>query len=316
VISTTKLALSEEARVYLEARPPERPFWEREIDELRWEMREQCLSGGGEPEPVASVEDTSAGGVPARLFRPKGAERDVFIWIHGGGWMMGDIECSDRLARAIANRAACAVLLIAYRLAPEHTFPAAIDDCWTATLWVSKRFDRVAVGGDSAGGNLAAAVALRCRDHGVALAHQLLVYPALQPDVDSDFFRAFRERYQRFLGHRDFGADSQEGIRRVWEVYIPDPLQRTLPDAAPMWAASVAGVAPATIITAEHDVLRGEGEAYARRLRDEGVDVELINYEGQLHGFFYLIGVMDAARDAVGRAAMALRSSLTPTYFH
>jgi acetyl esterase len=309
--STTELTLSDEARAYLEARRPELPFWDRDIDELRREMREECLSGGGEPEPVASIEGVNAGDVPARQYWPKGAERDVFVWMHGGGWMLGDIDCSDRLSRAIANRAHCAVLSIAYRLAPEHTFPAAIDDAWTATAWASERFERVAVGGDSAGGNLAAAVALRCRDRGVALAHQLLVYPALQPDVDSDFFRAFRTRYRHFLGERDFGADSQEGIRRVWEVYIPDPLQRTHPDAAPMCAASVAGVAPATIITAEHDVLRGEGEAYAHRLRDEHVAVELINYDGQLHGFFYLLGVMEAAHDAVERASLALRRAFT-----
>jgi acetyl esterase len=305
---TTKLTLSEEARAYLATRPPRPPFWERDVDALRREMREECLSSGGEPEPVASVEEVNACDVPARLYWPKGAERDVFIWIHGGGWMLGDLDCSDRLARAIANRAGCAVLSIAYRLAPEHTFPAAIDDAWAATVWASERFERVAVGGDSAGGNLAAAVALRCRDRGVTLAHQLLVYPALQSDADSDFYRGFRERYRHF-GQGDFGADSQEGIRRVWEVYVPDPLQRTHPDAAPMRAASLADVAPATIITAEHDILRGEGQAYARRLRDEDVDVELINYDGQFHGFFYLLGVMEAARDAIERAATALRRS-------
>jgi acetyl esterase len=305
---TTKPVLSEEACAFLEARPPGPPFWERDIEVLRREMREECLAACGEPEPVALVEDVDAGGVPARLYWPETGERDVFIWIHGGAWMLGDIDCFDSLARALANRARCAVLSIGYRLAPEHPFPAAIEDAWAATAWASERFDQVSVGGDSAGGNLAAAVALRCRDRGIALAHQLLVYPALDSDVDSDSYRRFRELYRNF-GPGDFGAESQEGVRRVWEVYVPDPLQRAHPDAAPMRAASLAGVASATIITAEHDILRGDGEAYADRLRREGVDVELITYDGQLHGFFHLLGAMGDARDAVERASTALRRS-------
>jgi len=303
---TGKLTLNEEARSYLETRPLRPPFWECDLDELREQMREECIAGGGDPEPVASIDDVDAGGVPARLYRAEDAGRDGFVWIHGGGWMLGDLDGYDSLVRYLANRAGCAVLSIDYRLAPENPFPAAIEDAWAATLWASAQFDRVAVGGDSAGGNLAASVALRCRDRGFALTHQVLVYPALDSAVYSDFYRTFKETYRDFCPG-DFGAESQEGIRRVWELYVPDPLQRVHPDAAPMRAASLAGVAPATIITAEHDILRGEAEGYARRLTSDGVVVEIIQYDGQLHGFFGLVGVIADARDAAAKAATALR---------
>jgi acetyl esterase len=302
----SKLVLNEQARAHLEGRVPQPPFWERDIADVRREMREECLAAGGVAEPMASVDELSVGGVPSRLYRPLGGERNVTLWFHGGAWMLGDLDCHDSLVRALANRARCAFLAIDYGLAPEHPFPAGIEDAWAATVWASSRFERVAVGGDSAGGNLAAVVALRCRDGGIPLAHQLLVYPVLDYAVDSDFYREFRRRYRSF-GPGDYGTESCDGMRRVWEVYVPDPAQRVEPDAAPMRAASLAGVAPATIITAEHDILRGEAERYAERLQAEGVEVEVINYESQLHGFFHLLGRFDDARDAVERAAAAIR---------
>jgi len=257
---------------------------------------------------VASVEEVNAGGVSARLYRPVGGELNVFIWLHGGAWMMGDVECYDAVARALANRAGCAVLSVDYRLAPEHRYPVPVDDCWVATEWAASQFDLVAVGGDSAGGNLGAAVALRARDRGLALALQLLVYPVLDyAAVDSPFYNDFRERYEEFAGATGIGAQHQEMIRYIWTIYVPDMSQRGQQDASPLQAASVAGVAPAVIITAEHDILRGEAGDYARRLQDEGVAVELHEYPGQVHGFFHLLGVMDDARDAVNKASEAIR---------
>lgn len=305
--------LNEEARAYLLQQPAGRPFWERDIEDLRQQMRDECREGGGAPEPVAQVEAVDAGGVPARLYRPRRDERAVFVWFHGGAWMLGDLDCHDNLARAIANRAGCAVLSVDYRLAPDHRFPAAIDDAWTATRYAVARFVQVAVGGDSAGGNLAAAVALRCRDRGTRLDHQILVYPVLDTMVDSPFYERFRDRYRHFLADNriaeggDFGAESQEGIRRVCEHYVPVAADRLLPDASPLRAASLAGVAPATVVAAEHDVLRGDSEAYARRLRDAGVPVELTVYPGQVHGFFHLLGAMADARRATRQVADALR---------
>jgi acetyl esterase len=305
--------ISEEARQYLWSRQQNEPFWEREFDVLRREMRDECAAGGGVPEAVASVEEIDAERVPCRLYTAAERSSDVFVWIHGGGWALGDLDCFDSMCRAVANRVPCSVLSVDYRLAPEHVFPAAIDDVWTAVHWASRRFEAVAVGGDSAGGNLAASVALRCRDRGVALTHQLLVYPALEPAVDSEFANEFRRRYRSFRGDNglpdpnlDFGADSQEGVRRVWEIYIPEPARRVLSDASPVHAASLAGLAPATIVLAEHDILRGEGLAYAARLRSDGVSTEVVTYPGQIHGFFHLLGAFSDARDAVDQVSAKL----------
>lgn len=212
----------------------------------------------------------------------------------------------------LANRAGCAVLSVDYRLAPEHHFPAAIEDAWAATLWASGRFDQIAVGGDSAGGNLAAAVSLRARDNGVESALQLLVYPVLDyAAVQGSFFDDFRQRYAEFGGDAGFGTRHGDSVRHMWEVYIPDPSQRLEQNASPMHAASARDLAPAVIITAEHDILRGEADAYARRLEAEDVPVELRRYEGQIHGFFSQLETMDDARDAIDTLAAALRRAFS-----
>lgn len=301
---------NEQARAYLAAQPPKRPFWERGVAELRREYRDEAVAAAGDPEPLASVDEVIVAGVPARLYRPSASDNDVLVWLHGGAWMVGDLDSYDAVVRAIANRASCAVLSVDYRLAPENPYPAAIEDAWTATQWAAEHYSRVAVGGDSAGGNLAAAVALRARDGGVAVALQLLIYPVLDYRPDSPSYEAYRERYEYFAGIEQFGAHSQEGIRHIWRIYAPEPARRAEPDASPLQAASLRGVAPALIITAEHDILRQEGEAYARRLDAAGVPVDLINYEGQVHNFYLHLATMDDARHAVDRTAHALRSAL------
>ena len=140
--------------------------------------------------------------MPARLYRPSGDEQDVLIWIHGGGWIHGDLDCYEGVARALANRADCAVLAIDYRLAPEHPFPGWIRRCMDGGEWANANFAKVAVAGDSSGGNLAAAVALRARDRGIELALQLLVYPVLDNTAATAYKRLFRERYSTFRGPR------------------------------------------------------------------------------------------------------------------
>jgi acetyl esterase len=280
--------------------------WKRPIAEQRREVREAVLAYSGEAEPVASVEDLEVGGVPARLYRPRGST-GALVWFHGGGWAVGGIDEHDPFARAIANRADCAVLSVDYRLAPEHPYPAAIEDCWAATEWACGRFDRVAVGGDSAGGNLAAAVALRARDAAVELALQLLVYPGLDPELGTPFAKEFVDHYTEFAGMKRFGEDAWLGVRYAWRLYVPDPERRTEPDVSPLRAPSLAGLAPATMILAEHDIVRGEGEEYAARLEQEGVAVELRSYEGQVHGFYGLLGATKDADDALAYSAQALR---------
>ena len=303
-----------EARPYIELRRTKPPAWERDLEERRRELRDETRALGGDPERVAWTEELSAGEVRARLYRPDGGERNVLVWLHGGAWVLGDLETCDRVARLLATRARCAMLTVDYRLAPEHPYPAAVDDCWAAATWAAARFDRMAVGGDSAGGNLAAAVALRARDATLPVVLQVLVYPVLDhAAVDGPFHAAFRERYATFAGDAGFGERHADSVRAMWEVYVPDAGRRLEPDASPQQAASLAGVAPALIVTAEHDVLRGEAEAYARRLATDAIPVELREYAGQVHAFFHQPGAMRDARDAIDVAAAMLVDAFVPT---
>lgn len=302
-----------EVRRYFESSGPNRAPWPGDIRVLRRQTREEAMSVRGQLESVAAVETLSIGGIPSRLYHPAGppsaggepdgADRNVLVWLHGGGWMHGDLDCYEGVARALANRARCAVLAVDYRLAPEHPFPAGFDDVWAAIEWSAGNFDRVAVAGDSSGGNLAAAAAIKARDRNVQVAAQVLVYPVLDSRADTEFKRTFRARYARFANQPDFGPATSERIHHIWETYVPDPAMRDCPYASPAHAGMLRGVAPAMIITAEHDILRWEGQEYARRLRAEDVRVALRDYTGQIHGFFQMRGVMSAAQDAMDLAA-------------
>ncbi len=288
--------LNEQARAYLTLHPPPPdPDWGTDVEDVRRDLdeeyrvaREEYIAAYGEPEPVASVEELSVDGVPARLYRPAGDEREALVWLHGGAWLGGDPDGYDVVLRALANRAGCAILNVDYRLAPEHRFPAAVDDCWAAIEWAAARFDRIAVGGDSAGGNLAAAMALRARERGgPRLALQLLIYPATAGD--------------QFV--------SGDRLSWIGDVYLNDPAEARDPLVAPLSADDLTGLAPAFVLTATCDDLCAEGQEYARRLREAGVPVELAHYEGQMHGFFHLLGAMEDARDAVDRSGAALRAA-------
>jgi acetyl esterase len=309
-MNSAYLPLCDDALRYLDTHPLGEPDWQVPISEARAASRTELIAGGGQVEDVAHVELVNANGVPARIYWPLGGERAVLVWFHGGAWMFGDLDTSEAVARALANAAHCAVLSVDYRLAPEHLYPSAVDDCWSATMWALDHFDRVAVGGDSSGGNLAAATAIRARDEGKHLAMQLLTYPVLDWRPDSASYLEFRETYRDFAGCVRFGALAQESNRHIWNVYIPDAQRRSEPYASPLRASSLESVAPALIINAEHDILRDEGEEYACRLRAFGVPVQTYTYLGQLHGFFDLLGVMQDSRDAVLRAAGFLKQYL------
>jgi acetyl esterase len=297
-----------QALEYLSSLVPGPPFWERDIDDARREDTARAQAEGGAPEHVAYVRDVTVTGVRTRCYWPRGDEQNALVWFHGGAWMTGDLEAHDALVRALANRAGCAVISVDYRRAPENTYPAAFDDCWTATEWAWRSFDQLAVGGDSSGGNLAAAVALRARDSHLPLALQLLVYPVLDAAaVDQSFYEDFARKFRSVAGFEAFGDLHQECIRKIWEIYIPEAESRLEPYASPARAESLRGVAPALVIEAEHDILRGEGEDYVERLQEAGVSAELVTYAGQIHRFFQLLGVMDDAQDAVTRAASAIK---------
>lgn len=298
------------AEAYLSAaNRPDRSYFEMPLALLRRRYFDEFAWGSGKPEPVESVAMVDVEGVACRLYHSGKNDRAVLVWLHGGGWNLGDLDCHDWIARALANRAECAVLSVGYRLAPEHPYPAAVEDAWDAVVWASRHFDLVAVGGDSAGGNLAAAVGLRARDVGLRLELQVLVYPVLDYRVDHPSYDDFARRYAGFAGRPDFGESFQSTIRDIWKQYVPDPARRGETDASPLRADSLRGVAPVILISAEHDILRPEGREFARRLRDDDVDVQEVDYPGQIHGFFPLLRVMPEARDAVARCAAALATA-------
>jgi len=267
---------------------------------------------GGEPESIARVENRtvpgSAGQIPVRIYTPVGtAPFPVLVYFHGGGWVIGNLDTHDGICRSLANRVGCLVVSVDYRLAPEHPFPAAPEDCYAATRWLAEHAGslggdkgRIAVGGDSAGGNLAAVVALMARDRGgPKLAFQLLVYPATDTDFETRSYRENSEGY--FLTRAD--------MVWFWNHYAPRDEDRRNPYAAPLRAASLRGLPPALVITAEFDPLCDDGNAYAARLREDGVPVRLSQQDGLIHGFFQMGAVIDRGRASVDEASRALKDA-------
>lgn len=250
--------------------------------------------------------DTAAGPVAARLYHPApGTELPLLFFMHGGGWVFGTIDTHDPLCRALASAAEVAVLSLDYPRAPEHRHPVALDTMRAALIAAAERAEdlgidpeRIAVGGDSAGGNLSAALCLKLRDEGgPAIAHQLLFYPV----IDNDFTRA--SYVENGAGYFLSGAMMQW----FWAQYLGDADAEPGPLAAPIRAASLAGLPSATVITAEYDPLRDEGNAYAERLAAEGVAVTHNQTPGVIHGFASMLGMLPQADIAVGTAAKGLR---------
>jgi acetyl esterase len=268
----------------------------------------------GDPEPVARVTERQIPGptapITVRIYHPFGeGPFPVLLFIHGGGWVICNLDTHDGLCRRLANHAGCVVVSVDYRLAPEHRFPAAVDDCYAALCWVADHageFDgdagRMAVAGDSAGGNLAAATTLLARDKGgPALRHQLLIYPVTAHySQGTGSYEAFSEGF--FLSRAD--------MIWFWDHYLPNVGEPIDERAAPLAARSLVGLPPATIVTAEYDPLRDEGEQYAARLQAAAVPVTLLRYDGMIHAFMTLVGAIDRGRDAIDEVVAALRASL------
>jgi len=244
-----------------------------------------------------------------RVLVPEGDIRALVVYYHGGGWVIGNIEESDNLTRTLANGLHAAVVNVDYRLAPEHRYPAAADDAWTALQWASEHMAEIAgaavplvVMGDSAGGNLSAVVAQKARDAGgPRLASQVLIYPVTDADLDTD---CYTDPENQLLLTRD-------SMVWFWDHYAPDPASRRNPDASPNRASDLSGLAPAIVLTAEHDPLRAEGEAYADRLRDAGVPVELHRFPGQMHGFFTMVGLLPGSAAGIAYVTEQLGRQLT-----
>jgi acetyl esterase len=248
---------------------------------------------------VAAAEDLELPGrdgpIAARRYRaaledPPG----VVLYFHGGGWVLGDIEQSDAVCRALAVASGCDVVSVGYRLAPEHRFPAAVHDADDALAWlldIGAPASKIVLLGDSAGGNLAAVAALHARDRGVEkrIVLQVLVYPVTDHAMDT---RSYAENVEGLLLN---GPD----MRWFWDHYAPDVQQRRSPDASPLLAPDLSGLPPAFLVVTEFDPLRDEGLAYARALVEAGVEVTIDDYDGMVHGFFPLVGVLAAAGRAV-----------------
>lgn len=286
-------------------------------DIRRAAARQTRLAGGRQP--IGSTRDLELPGaqgvLPARLYTPRRLVEPLrysplLFFIHGGGMVFGDLDTHDATCRLLAERADTRVLAVDYRLAPEHPFPAAVEDCWAAFSWVAEHAEslgadpeRIAVGGDSAGGTLAAVTALKAAEAGVPVRVQLLVYPATNLVDASESRRLFGERF--FL--------TTDFIELAHASYVTEGHDLRDPLVSVAYTERIPeGVAPAQVVTAGFDPLRDEGEAYARALADAGVPVELTRYPGFIHGFVNVVGVGRSNRAAVAEIATRLRAALHP----
>ncbi|CAG2153834.1 alpha/beta hydrolase [Cupriavidus numazuensis] len=309
------MALDPQARAILDliAASGNPPVHQRDLQDARATFNLKPLAG---PAPdVARVEDrfipVADGSIPVRIYTPVGGDGrqrlPVLVYFHGGGWVLGDLDAVDIPCRHLSNRADCIVASVQYRKAPEQKFPTAAEDAFAAVRWVHDHADelhadpaRIAVGGDSAGGNLAAVSALMHRDRGgVALCCQLLIYPVTDHDFGTS---SYRENAEGYLLARD-------DMRWFWRQYLPEGNDGHDPYASPLRAHSLSGLPPALVITAGFDPLRDEGAAYAERLDASGVRVRHVRYDSMIHGFFWMPGALAQARDAYEACADTLREA-------
>jgi acetyl esterase len=263
-------------------------------------------------EKVAKVEDRKipgpAGEIPIRIYTPEGTGPfPVLVFLHGGGWVICGLDTHDGPCRALTKKAGCVTVSVDYRLAPENKFPAGVEDCFAATKWVAAHAkdlnadaNRLAIGGDSAGGNLSAVIAQLARDAGgPKIAFQLLIYPATEAELDTYSHKNFTDYFL-----------TKDDIVYFWNHYLRSAADRKDPRVAPALAKSFKGLPAALIITAEFDPLRDEGESYGEKLRAAGVPVTVTRYEGMIHGFCSMYEVLDKGKLAIDESAEALRKAL------
>ena len=276
------------------------PVYEQSPAEARAQYQRMVKARGIAPAPVGTVEERSipgpAGDLPVRIYRPNLDARPLpgLVYFHGGGHVIGNLDTHDAVARNLCNGAGCVVVSVDYRLAPEHKFPAAAVDAFAAVQWCAEHGSEIgidplqmAIGGDSAGGNLAAAAALMARDAGgPALRLQVLVYPVTDYAGDTGSYRTYAQGY---------GMLDARSMRWFRDHYLRGEADRLDWRAAPLRAGDLSGLPPALVLTAQCDVLRDEGEAYAQRLSAAGVDVEYQECPGMIHGFFTMAPMIDGA---------------------
>ncbi len=309
------MPLDPELAALLAAAPPFDPAQLRStpIAEYRALMKEGILAMGPSPEVVASIVDTTipgpGGALPLRIYTPAHDwPLGIAVFFHGSGFVICDLDTHDHECRILANRADVVVVSVDYRLAPEHPFPAAVDDAFAALQWAATHAAelggdpaRVAVVGDSAGGDLAAVVAQMARDAGgPALAYQMLVYPVTD----------LRTETQSFVDNASGYGLSAETMRWYVEQYVRSPADVLEPRGSPLLAGSLADLPPAFVAVCEYDPLRDEGKQYAHRMRDAGVDVTLRRYDGAIHGIFQMSRFTTIGARMLDDCVAALRTAL------
>ncbi|WP_435365711.1 alpha/beta hydrolase [Haloarchaeobius sp. DYHT-AS-18] len=290
------------------------PLYRLPLDDARQTYRD--LSVPSEPpDDVASVTDRTipgpAGDIPIRLYRPiEDGALPALVFFHGGGWMLGDLDTHDALCRALANATECLVVAVDYRLAPEHKFPAGLEDCYAATCWVANNAESIgavpgslATMGDSAGGNLAVGVGLLSRDRdGPDIAYQVLAYPAANHAFDTDSYEENAQGY--FLTRKD--------MERFWNGYLRSELDAEHAYVSPLQTESLADLPSSLVLTCGFDPLRDDGQALATRLSEDGVDTHHIHYGDMIHGFLTMLSdpELDRAREGIEEIAEMVRSEL------
>jgi acetyl esterase len=302
-------ALDPQLRASLDAQGPQPEFRSQPLTEVRKNFDTTASKLPKRNEPLAKVETKSLGAFRIRVYTPEGqGPFPALLYLHGGGWVLGDLESHDDVCRSLARRTPSVVVSVEYRLSPEAKFPAPLDDCEAALRWLSDHAAelgadpaRIAVGGDSAGGNLAAGLTIRMRDRGgPKIAFQLLIYPATDRNVGRESHREFA------VG---FGL-TRSNMQWFWDCYLNATADRDNPEVSPLRAESLRGLPPAFVLTAHSDVLRDEGEAYAKRLQESGVPVTAVRFRDMNHGFIRMGAVYSQADHGLSVLAEALRAGL------
>jgi acetyl esterase len=301
--------LDPKVRAALNLQGPQPDFRSQPLAEVRSNFDTTAAKLPKLNEPLSRVETTFLGAFRVRTYRPEGkGPFPALLYLHGGGWVVGDLESHDDVCRSLARRTPCVVVSVDYRRAPEAAYPAPMDDAEAALRWLADHAGelgadpaRIAVGGDSAGGNLAAGLAIRVRDRGgPRIAFQLLIYPVTDRSVGTDSYREFAT---------GFGL-TRANMQWFWDCYLPAASGRDHPEVSPLRATSLKGLPPAFVLTAHSDVLRDEGEAYAKRLADAGVPVTAVRFRGMNHGFIRMGAVYPQADHGLTVLAQALRAGL------
>lgn len=312
------MSLDPQVKAFLDALAAEDapPRETQTVAETRRQMLQQSAQRAGPPQPMAHVEDRTipgpTGDLRVRIYWPASASNGplpVLLYFHGGGWVIGDLDTHDVLCRALAHGAGAVAVSVDYRLAPEYPFPAAAEDAYAATAWMAEHASelgadpaRLAVAGDSAGGNLATVTCLLARDRrGPHIAFQALIYPV------TDYYDPGQPSY--FQNGEGYNL-TRDGMIWFWDFYLPDHGDANNPLASPLRAPDLRGLPPGLVVTAEYDPLRDEGEAYATRLREAGVPVTLQRYDGMIHGFANMAAVLDAGQRVREEVGAALHAAL------